>query len=119
LLNLELLRRQLEYAVFLVNLISDLTEKVGDIACNRCRSRCGCRAILPQALPRRHEYEGCRRRKQQPSKATPVHYLETPQAKIHRFARSSQRYAREPEQLTPLLLSSWVDWEAGSMLSIV
>ena len=100
LLHFDLLLRQFKYAVF-VNLITSLPEKIGNIACSRCRFCGGCLGLLRQTITRWQQYEGCHRREQPLSDPAVIHPSATPNFPSRCLARCERNVAtdREPSSV--------------------
>ena len=91
LLNFELFLREFKYAIF-VDLVPDLTEKIGDIARGRCRVCGGCLGLLRQTMARKQQSKGHHRCQKRLSEPVDVHLPLIPDAQPkNRNLRSASR----------------------------
>ncbi len=79
LLNFELFFGEFEYAI-LVDLVPDLTEKIGDIARGRCRVCGGWLGLLRQAMARKQQSKGHHRSRERLSEPVVIHLPLIPEA---------------------------------------
>ena len=73
-LNFDLFLREFEYAV-LVDLIADVAENIGDLACGHCRSSVGFCRLLSETIIRRQQQKARHRCEHRPSDLIQMRFL--------------------------------------------